>query len=506
MTRPEILIVEDEAVVRMDIEEKLKSMGYQVSGYATSGEGATRKVEQLNPDLVLMDIEIEGQLNGIEAANLIKSQFDIPVVFVTAHVDEKTIERVKDSQPFGYLPKPINENGLRATIEMALYKHKLDMEHRQAVAEKEKMREQLIQAQTTQAIANLAGGVAHNFNNALVGISGCIDLLEMELLDNETVKKFARPMRSSVRRMTNLTNQLLAYARGGKYQPKKLSLKPFIDAARSLLQYSIGTNVQIKTDLPGESLHIEADMTQMQMVLSAILTNSSEAMEDSGNIRIAMKKIELDGGGYACISIEDEGIGMDEETRSRVFEPFFSTKRRGRGLGMAAVYGIIQNHHGRISVDSTPGKGTAVNIYLPLASPGPKEPEEPEQGIVHGTGTVLLIEDEDTVINVTVKVLEKLGYRVLVAKNGGEAEKIVQTFPGDIDLAILDIALPDIPGNQVFPLLKTARPNLKVLVYSGYSIDGPAREILNAGAEEFIQKPFTLESLSRKVKTVLESG
>jgi signal transduction histidine kinase len=506
MAHPEILIVEDEAVVRMDIEEKLKSMGYKVTGYASSGEGAIQKVGQLKPDLVLMDIEIEGELDGIDAANQIKSQFDIPVVFATAHVDEKTIERVKDSQPFGYLLKPINENGLRATVEMALYKHKLDMDRRQEVAEKEKMQEQLMQAQTTQAIANLAGGIAHNFNNALVGISGSIDLLEMELEDNETVMKFARPMRSSVRRMTNLTNQLLAYARGGKYQPKNISLKPFIDAARSLLQYSIGTNVQIKIDLPSQPLHIEADMTQMQMVLSAILTNSSEAMEGSGNIRITVKKVEVGRGCCACISIEDEGIGMDEETRNRIFEPFFSTKGRGRGLGMAAVYGIIQNHHGRISVDSAPGKGATVNIYLPRVTPGPKEPSEPEQGIVHGTGTVLLIEDEDTVINVTLKVLEKLGYRVLVAKNGSEAEKIVQTFPENIDLAILDIALPDIPGNQVFPLLKTARPNLKVLVYSGYSIDGPAREILDAGAEEFIQKPFTLETLSRKVKTVLESG
>lgn len=515
MACPNILIVEDEAVVRMDIEEKLQSMGYQVSDYASSSEEAIRKVEELRPNLVLMDIKIEGNLDGIDTADQIKNRFNIPVVFATAHADEKTIKRARATQPFGYILKPINENELHAAVEIALYKHELELQRRQTEEEKERVREQLIQAQMTQAIANLAGGIAHNFNNALVGISGSIDLLQMELGEQEDLLKFTGPMKDSVQRMTSLTNQLMAYARGGKFHPKNISLQPFIDAARILLQYSLGSKIQINTDLPAEPLYIEADMTQLQMVLSAILTNSAEAMGGQGKIQISVKKVKLDeklentkieikNGVYARISIKDEGIGMDDETRSRIFEPFFSTKARGRGLGMSAVLGIIQNHHGSLSVESAPEKGTTLNIFFPLTNPAGSKPPRTEVGIVHGTGTVLLIEDEDTVIDVTLRVLEKLGYHVLVAKTGKQAEEIARTYSGDIDLAILDIALPDIPGNNLYPIIKKSRPHMKVLVYSGYSIDGPAQEILNAGAEDFIQKPFTIEKLSRKVKTILE--
>jgi signal transduction histidine kinase len=553
MADPKILIVEDEAIVGLDIEKKLKNMDYQVRGQASSGEEAIQKAEELKPDLVLMDIKIKGKLDGIDAARQIKTRLDIPVIFVTAYADDKMIKRAKATDPYGYILKPINKRELHTGVEMALNRHqsekerkkaeealqkahdeleqrvkertaelerinqqlKLEIEERkQAEREKEKMRQQLIQSQMTQAIATLAGGIAHNFNNALVGITANIELLQLEMGNNETTMKFTEPMKTSVQQMASLTNQLLAYARGGKYQPQDLALQPFIDAALLLIQYNIGAHIQIETDFPDTPFNINADMTQMQMVLSAVLNNAAEAMGGRGKIRIAVKKIaadrkslitnvKLEKGAYACIDIEDEGIGMDRETRNRIFEPFFTTKIRGRGLSMAAVYGIIQNHHGTISVDSEPDRGTRVTIYVPLAKSPEKKSREPVAEVVPGTGTVLLIEDDDTVIDVTRRVLEKLGYRVLVAETGREAEKIVRTFDGNINLAILDIGLPDMPGEIVYSSIKKTRPDLKVLVSSGYGINGPARAILDNGAEDFIQKPFSIKTLSEKLKTLM---
>ena len=253
------------------------------------------------------------------------------------------------------------------------------------------------------------------------------------------------------------------------------------------------------------------------MILSAILANSNEAIEDKGLIKVTAGNEDLDEdftkqypglktGPYVCLTIEDDGKGMDEETRTGIFEPFFTTKFHGRGMGMAAVYGIVMNHDGWIYVDSELGKGTTVQIYLPVSEITVEEPKKAEVEVVRGSGTILMIEDEDVVIKVTQTILERLGYRVMVAKTGKDAIHIAETFDGRIDLALLDIKLPDMEGGKVYPFIMKARPNLKVIVFSGYSIEGPARKILDAGAEDFIQKPFSLAKLSEKLKEVLDTG
>ena len=196
-------------------------------------------------------------------------------------------------------------------------------------------------------------------------------------------------------------------------------------------------------------------------------------------------------GSYVCLTIEDDGKGMDEETKDGIFEPFFTTKFQGRGMGMAAVYGIVKNHDGWISVDSELGKGTTVRIYLPAIEIEVERPRKVEVEIATGNGTILMIEDEDVVIEVTKTMLERLGYRVMVAKTGKDAIHIAETFDGQLDLALLDIKLPDMEGGKVYPLIMKARPNLKVIVFSGFAIEGPARKILDAGAQDFIQKPFS---------------
>ena len=384
------------------------------------------------------------------------------------------------------------------------------------ITEQQELENKLRQVRKMEAIGTIAGGIAHQFNNALHIITGRIDLLEMDFSGDEKVSNFAKEMKDSAFRMARLTAQLLAYARGGKYQAKTVSLGDFVRETLPLVRHVVDSSINVDLDLPLDMPNVKVDLIQLQMVLSAVLVNASEAMEGEGRIRVACRNEiiaeEIEGnfpkltpGNYACLVIADDGKGMNEETNKRVFEPFFTTKAEGRGLGLAAAYGIVKNHNGWISVDSVLGKGTVVKIYLPAAEAPVKEAakSKPRAELTKGQGTILVIEDEELVMKVTREILKRLGYRVLEAKTGQEAIDVVKTFDGDIDLAMLDILLPGMSGDIIYPLLMEARPNLKVIVFSGYSIDGPAQKILNAGAEDFIQKPFTVVDLSEKLKKIL---
>ncbi len=405
--------------------------------------------------------------------------------------------------------KLYGEKVLQATVRDITERKKIE-------EERKKLEARLLQAQKMEAISTLAGGIAHQFNNGLFAITGNIDLLEMDFPGDENVADYTRKMKDSTHRMTRLTAQLLAYARGGKYQAKTISLSDFVRDTLPLVRHTIDSAISVETDQPPGIFNVNADLTQMQMVLFAVLSNAAEAMDGKGQIRIVCRNTmitdetaadfsELKPGNYISLTITDDGKGMDEETKTRIFEPFFTTRFEGRGLGMAAVYGIIKNHNGWITVDSELGKGTIVKIYLPAVQALVKEHAKPKTEPIKSRGTILVIEDGETVMKVTRKILEKMGYSVLEAKTGQEAINVAKTFDDDIDLAMLDILLPDMSGDAIYPFLMEACPDLKVIVFSGYSADGPVQEILNAGAEDFIQKPFSVAELSEKLKKALGS-
>ncbi len=308
--------------------------------------------------------------------------------------------------------------------------------------------------------------------------------------------------------MSHLTNQLLAYARGGKYQPKTILLDEFIKESIPLIKHSISPAIKILLETGSSTNPIEADTTQLQMILSSIITNSAEAIENKGIIEISSFQCEIDkqfikthpdrkAGTYICLSIKDNGSGMDKETLERIFEPFFTTKFQGRGLGMASVYGIMKNHNGYIEVLSEPGSGTKIQLIFPLSKKiiNKKPAEVPV--ILRGNATILLVEDEEFVMEIGLEVLEHLGYRTLSAKNGTEALHIVNTFNGAIDLILLDMGLPDIPGGVLYFKLIEARPDLKVIICSGYTVEGPVQKVLDAGALDFIQKPYSISLISQ---------
>ncbi len=384
------------------------------------------------------------------------------------------------------------------------------------ITEKKRVETLFRRAKRMEAISTLAGGIAHVFNNTLMGITGNIELLRMDLPREESWDKYFNSMKKAAHMMSRLTDQLLAYAEGGKYRPAKMNFVDFIRDSLPIMEHTLGPDIRVETDLPRGIYGTMADSTQMQMVLSAILTNAKDAIEGKGRIKIAVRNQDLgdaldkgypdlEAGPYVRLTIQDDGKGMDEETRKRVFDPFFTTKFHGQGMGMAAAYGIVRNHEGWISVDSELGKGTVVRIWLPgILTAGEKAREaRPEPAV--GAGTILVIEDEEEVLIIMRAFLERLGYRVLEAMTGKEGVGIAETFSDEIDLALLDIKLPDIPGNEVYPMLMKARPKMRVIVSSGYSIDGPAREILDAGADGFIKKPFSITDLSAKLKEVLEN-
>lgn len=233
----------------------------------------------------------------------------------------------------------------------------------------------VLSVRTMEALGTLAGGIAHQFNNALFCILGNLELLKSDFPDNDTLNKYVKSMEASIRRMTHLTNKLLAYARGGKYEPKIFSLHDFVMKTLPSLLHDLLPEIRVVTDLQGDLTLVNADQHQLRIVLSVLLNNAVEAIEGPGYIRILMRNEELTEQGqnlppgpYICLIVEDDGKGMDKKTTERIFEPFFTTKFYGRGLSMAAVYGIIKNHGGWISVNSEPGLGTDVYVYLPVAS------------------------------------------------------------------------------------------------------------------------------------------
>ncbi len=388
-------------------------------------------------------------------------------------------------------------------------------EIKRAEQDNKRLTARLQQAQKMEAIATLAGGIAHQFNNALSVILGNLELIQMDGLCDQKQLRFIEPINQAGQKMVQLTSQLLAYARGGKFQTQIIPAHQFVRDALRLVGHSMAPHVDLQTEIDPAADFIEIDPTQMQMLLAAILSNSSEAIQENGRVSIQLANVMvteedcqrcpgLRPKRMVLLRISDSGKGMDEETRARIFEPFYTTKFTGRGLGMAAVYGIVKKHGGYIYVDSEPGQGTTVTIYLPPAQAPQEVAQEMPLYSSRHTGTALIIEDEHLVMEVSRAIVEKLGYRVLEAKSGREAVLIARTYEGRIDFALLDVILPDMGGNQIYPLLMEARPDLKVIVCSGYALNGPAQEILNAGAHRFIQKPFGISLLSNALNEIFK--
>jgi PAS domain S-box-containing protein len=388
-------------------------------------------------------------------------------------------------------------------------------ERKLAQEKQEQMAGQLEEARKAEAIATLASGIAHQFNNALAVIVGNTELLDQDLDNIFNSDIYIQPILKSARKMSRLTDQLLAYALGGKYRPRLADILEVAQTTLDLLKHTIPDTVEIHTRW-GQPPKVKIDVTQMQMVLSAIVSNALEAVGRKGCIDIHCDLIIIDTaevdrygnitpGPCAEIIISDDGSGMDTGTLNRIFEPFFTTKFHGRGLGMAAVHGIVKNHGGHIGVASQPSKGTRVCIYLPGMLEKKAHQAISSSTEVNAGKTILLVEDDKEILALNQEQLERNGYKVILAANGQTAINIIGANHHAIDLVLLDLKLPDMDGRTILPVIHKNRPVTKVLVCSGYNMDDEEEELMNAGAHGFIHKPFTLNSLLKKIGQVLNT-
>jgi two-component system cell cycle sensor histidine kinase/response regulator CckA len=392
----------------------------------------------------------------------------------------------------------------------------LDITDRKKAGEEKRILEERLQhADKMEAVGTLAGGIAHDFNNLLMGIQGYASLTLLDLDPSHPHYERLKRIEEQVRSGADLTRQLLGFARGGRYEVKPADMNDIIKKSSSMFGRT-KKEITIHRKYGKDLRSVEVDRGQMEQVFMNLYVNAWQAMPGGGEIYLATEDVFLNDaqavsysvmpGKYVKISVTDTGTGMDEKTRERIFDPFFTTKGMGRGtgLGLATVYGIIKGHRGMINVYSEPGHGTTFNIYLP-ASEREVIGEKTETGtIAMGTETILLADDEKMVLEVSREMLEFLGYRVYAAGSGQEALAVYMEKQKEIDLVILDMIMPGISGGETFDRLREINPSIRVLLSSGYSIEGQAQGILDRGCNGFLQKPFQLENLSRKVREMLD--
>jgi two-component system cell cycle sensor histidine kinase/response regulator CckA len=389
-------------------------------------------------------------------------------------------------------------------------------EKKQAEEEKERLQTQLQQAQKMEAIGTLAGGIAHNFNNLLMGIIGNTSMMLLDTDSSHPNRERLENIEKSVQNASKLTSQLLRYARQGGYEIRPIGLNQLVKETSDTFAMT-KKEIRVHQELSKDLFRINGEQGQIEQILLNLYVNAADAMRGGGDLFLKTmnatpkhmkgKPYKVKPGNHVLLTVRDTGIGMDKRTQERIFDPFFTTKGMGRGmgLGLASVYGIIKAHGGYIDVESKKGHGTTFRIYLPASSEKEviKEKELPEK-ILKGKETILLVDDEDIVLDVGEQMLKTLGYKLSLAKSGREAIELYNKNRDTIDMVLLDMIMPDMGGGEAYDRMKEINPDIKVLLSSGYSIDGQATEILKRGCDGFIQKPFHMQELSQRVRKILD--
>ncbi|RJO64884.1 MAG: PAS domain S-box protein [Myxococcales bacterium] len=396
-------------------------------------------------------------------------------------------------------------------------------ERKRAEREKARLEEQLQQAMKMEAVGRLAGGIAHDFNNLLTGITGNIAVAQMDLAPNSPLAGVLSEANKAAESAMALTRQLLAFSRKQIIEPKVVNLSELISSLHKMLARLIGEDIELQT-IPGGNLgSAKIDPGQFEQILVNLAVNARDAMPEGGKLVIETANAELDEaycrkhsqlrpGGFVMLAVSDTGLGMSEEVKQHLFEPFFTTKPpgQGTGLGLATIYGAVQQANGAIEVHSDPGKGTTFKLYLPRVAEKAErlKREEPARvpqanDMPGGNETVLLVEDEAVVRELGILILKRLGYKVLHAENGGEAIMLVEEFKNPIDLLITDVVMPGMNGRDLAERLTHMKPEMKVLYASGYTADVIAQHgVLEAGLN-FIGKPYTPQGLAKKIRNTL---
>jgi len=628
-TNKQILIVEDELIIAADIQVRLERLGYKVPAIARSGEEALRFARSTPFDLVLMDIRLKGEMDGIATAQAMRSELEMAVIYITAHADDETINRATITEPFGYIVKPIRDSELRSAVQISLHKHEMERRLRTSeawlsttlrsigegvvatdtegmvvflnpVAERltgwsaadaqglplmtvlalteestgvavenpidlperagraytltsrtgtpatidlacfenradellggilvlrdisgrREMERRIMQSQRMEAIANLAAGLAHDFNNQLTVILGCADELCASLSNGERDRAVEIKHAGSL--AAALTSQLLTLSRHQSVRAEALNLNELVVEMQPAISVALGKIRVLTTNLGLNLGRVRADRNQLKQVLLNLALNARDAMPLGGELRVETSNFDILAGSpkaevffpgaYVRLLVSDCGDGMDEETLSRIFEPFFTTKKPGfgTGLGLSMVHSIIVQNGGYVTARSEAGLGTAFEILLPrlgtFRKVGDAEERHSLAAAADGTPTLLLVEDQDSVRRTMHMHLESEGYRLLEASDAEEAVKIAQAFDDPIHILVTDVTMPGITGPQLADRLAALRPDLKVLFVSGYPHDFLEYGGLLDRHRSFLAKPFSAADLLARVRALLGDG
>ncbi len=510
-----ILVVEDEGPVGLDIQLTLEDMGYVVTSVAPEASEALGRVEREAPDLIVMDIQLLGDMDGIEAAHEVRDRFGIPVLFLTAFADSGTINRAREAGAYGYLLKPFESRELRAMVEVALCKHRLEADRRQ-------LDERIQRAQRLESLRTMAGGIAHRFNNALHAVLGNLAFALEDAPSSGPTRRFLRESEKAARKAVELSNLMLSFTGHGVVQSQEIEVSAFVEQAKELVESLTPSAVVLELELAEGLPCVLADPQQLKQILLALAQNAKEALGDrSGTITIRTSVMEcgaeylatllakeaLTEGPYISLEIVDTGCGMSEETVQRVFDPFFSTKFTGRGLGLASVLGIVHAHRGAVKVHSEWQRGTIVKVLLP-ACPGRKiEALETVNEAIpcRGNGTVLVVDDDNAVRSLAKAVLERAGFFVLTAVDGREAVEVFREHSDDIDVVLLDLTMPHKNGGQAFREIREIRPDVNVILSSGYDEAEARSRFDERDLASFLKKPYVSATLISKLNAVLNA-
>ncbi len=380
-----------------------------------------------------------------------------------------------------------------------------------------KLERQFQQSQRMESVGTLAGGIAHDFNNLLMGIQANASIMLLETKPEDALFENVKSIERCVKNGAKLTKQLLGFARGGKYVVKPTYINEVLNRSSSIFGRT-RKEINIHRRYRNKIWMVNVDVGQIEQVLLNLYVNAWQAMPEGGDLYLETDNVVLDEeymrskpytlrqGNYVKISVSDTGVGMNRKIQQRIFEPFFTTKAigKGTGLGLASAYGIVKNHGGIINCYSEPGVGSTFNIYLPAFQATKEEETAPVEESLKGSETVLLVDDDKVIVHAGKRMIESLGYAVMPAENGEEALTIFENSHDRIDLVILDMVMPYVNGGEVYDRMREINPGVRVLLASGYSLNGQAEDIIARGCNGFIQKPFNTVELSRKIREILD--
>jgi two-component system cell cycle sensor histidine kinase/response regulator CckA len=506
-----IFIVEDDPV---DVE--LAVFALQREGYAVTydvaddAETFQQKFREGEYDIILADHKLPNW-TGIDALRLQQQLCpEVPFIVVTASLgDEAAVDYIKQGASDYVLKSGLER--LPLAVERALR----EKSYRQ---ERTLLEEQLRQAQKMEAVGRLAGGIAHDFNNLLTVILGRCELLMQLLQEGSMHRSYTEEIQTAITQAASLIQQLLAFSRKQAIQYEPVDLNEVVKNTQGMLERLIPENIQLSTVLTTELGLIRANRTQIEQVMLNLVVNARDAMPMGGTLTIETEPFELSEstpnpqldlgpGEYVLLTVRDTGTGMDAETLSHIFEPFYTTKQKGKGtgLGLPTVYGIVKQSGGSINVQSKPNSGTTFRIYLPRTEDVPKRVAAPKGELQRGSETILVVEDNRTVRQLTVEMLMTRGYRVLSADSGEEAMRLCKNCEGGVDLLLTDVIMPQESGPSLAERVTRMKPDIKVLYMSGYAQEMINQQGLLDGTVALLTKPFTMHELSVKVREVLDS-